>query len=90
MRLNPMLLSLALFISGCATVPPTYPKFPDHPEAIGSPCPDLNLVKDGEDKLSEILNVVVINYGKYHECRAKVQAWIDWHSEQKRVNGELK
>lgn len=87
MKKSIVLLSLAFFVSGCGVV---VPKFPDYPKEIGTPCPELILVKDGEEKLSEVLKVVTKNYGQYHECRAKVQAWIDWHKEQKKNFEEIK
>lgn len=87
MRKYVMILSLAFFLSGCGVV---VPKFPSYPEEIGVPCPELVLVDEKEEKLSEVLKVVTKNYGQYHECRAKVQAWIDWHKEQKQIFEDIK
>jgi hypothetical protein len=80
-----MILSLALFISGCGTV---Y-KLPDYPEVIGNACVALDSVHTDEEKLSEVMKVVVVNYGKYHECAAKVDAWIKWHKEQSKIIEEM-
>jgi hypothetical protein len=36
-----------------------------------------------------MLKVVVTNYGQYHECRAKVEAWIDWYKSQKEIHDSV-
>ena len=85
-----MILSLAVFIAGCGTINGNYPKFPDYPGELGEPCSELQLIKDNEEKLSEVLKVVTVNYGQYHECRAKVQSWIEWHKKQKENRESIK
>ena len=83
-----LILLVSFMLTGCVSV--GTPKFPEAPKEIKEPCPKLKLVDKDEEKLSEVLKVVVNNYGEYHECAAKVEAWIKWHKEQQKVYEELK
>ena len=47
-------------------------------------CPDLQKTEPTE-KLSEVLKVVVNNYGQYHECKVKVDTWVEWYKTQKQI-----
>lgn len=71
-----------LLLSGCLA---TAPKFPDVPDHLKSSCPELNEVANGTTELSKVLDVVVVNYSTYYECRVKVEAWMEWHKEQKKI-----
>jgi hypothetical protein len=53
-------------------------------------CPDLDKTPADTKKLSETIEVVVKNYSKYHECRAKVDAWTEWHKTQKQIFENVK
>lgn len=77
------LIAVALLLTGCTTVPVSR-EFPKAVEELMQACPDLQQTLPNTTKFSEVLEVVVINYGKYHECRAKVDAWIKWYSDQKK------
>ena len=79
-------LPILLLIAGCNTIPakPEWPAAPDVSE-----CPELAVAPTTE-KLSELLSVVTANYGKYHECTARVQAWQSWYKEQKKIYEESK
>lgn len=84
-----MLLSLALFISGCGTV--RIPDFPNYPDILGEECPvNLIMVPEGEKKGSVMTQIVVANYGEYHKCAEKVKMWIEWHKEQKKIYEDIK
>lgn len=72
----------ALLLTGCLT---TAPKFPDVPPELKTACPELNEVANGTTELSKVLDVVVVNYSTYYECRVKVDAWLQWHKEQKEI-----
>ena len=76
-------LAIALVAGGCCTFS-TKPKWPVAPD-IKSTCPELALVPLGTEKLSETLNVITKNYGEYHECKARVEAWNAWYAEQKKI-----
>lgn len=75
----------AVLLAGCNTIPPQYPKWPDSPK-VGT-CPELDTAMPSE-KLSDLLSTVTKNYGKYHECTARVQAWEQWYKEQKGIYEE--
>ena len=77
-------IALLMLLCGCGKAKYTV-EFPMYPASLETSCSELTLVKDNEEKLSEVLLVVVDNYGKYHECKAKVDAWIEWHKEQKKI-----
>jgi hypothetical protein len=34
--------------------------------------------------------VVAANYGAYHECKNKLDAWIEWHKQQKQISDSVK
>ena len=84
-----ILLPLIIVLSGCATKVPVAMKFPAAPESLLITCKDLEQVKPNEEQLSEMLKTVVTNYGQYHECRAKVEAWIDWYKGQKEIHDSV-
>jgi hypothetical protein len=77
-----LLLIPTLLLTGCLT---TAPKFPDIPPELQKSCPELNEVANGTTELSKVLDVVIVNYGTYYECRVKVDAWLQWHKEQKEI-----
>jgi hypothetical protein len=66
------------------------PKFPDAPESIQTNCQDLLLIKEDEKKMSEVLQIIVTNYGRYYECQIKTDAWIQWYKIQKSIYGDIK
>ena len=80
------LIFCCLILSGCVTVP-AKPKWPDAPD-VGS-CSAL-LEAQSSEKLSELLKIVSANYGKYHECTARVEAWQQWYEKQKKIYEEAK
>jgi hypothetical protein len=77
-----LLLLPTLLLTGCLT---TAPKFPDIPPELQKACPELNEVANGTTELSKVLDVVVVNYSTYYECRVKIDAWLQWHKEQKEI-----
>jgi hypothetical protein len=83
-----LILVTALLISGCTTVPVTV-KFPDVPKDMLITCPDLKQSPE-TNKLSEVLPVVVDNYGQYYTCKDSVDSWIDWYNSQKRIFDSIK
>ena len=75
-------------LSGCTSVP-VMPKFPDVPKDMLVTCPDLKLAPD-TTKLSEVLPVIVDNYGQYYTCKDTVDSWIDWYNTQKKIFDNIK
>lgn len=78
-----------LLITGCAAAPVSR-DFPKAIEEVMQACPDLQRTSPDTTKLSEVLQVVVANYAQYHECRAKVDSWIKWYNEQKKIYESVK
>jgi hypothetical protein len=79
----------ALLLTGCLSTP-VKRTFPNVPEDLLKACPDLELIKSDTDKLSDVLLVVTDNYGQYHQCRIKVDAWIEWYKTQKIIFDSVK
>lgn len=79
-----LLLVVALVLSGCTTIPPVYPKWPDAPQEIKQVCPALREI-ESTTKLSDVVKSVVDNYSTYHECRIQIESWIEWHNTQKEI-----
>ena len=82
-----IVLSIAILLAGCTTVPVTY-KFPEAPPILLKPCPDLETIEKDKVLLSELMKTVTRNYTKYHECRDIVKAWQDWYIEQQKISKE--
>ena len=84
------LLILAVFLTACSTSVPVSQKFPDVPKALVERCDSLKKVEGDRVAITEMLKVVVQNYGMYYECAAKVDGWNDWYLEQKRIYESVK
>lgn len=83
-----LLLIPIVLLTGCLTTP-VKRNFPEVPQELMEACPDLKTVPDTE-KLSEVLKVVTTNYGQYHECRIKVDTWVEWYKTQKQIFDSVK
>jgi hypothetical protein len=83
-----LIIVAVLLITGCTSVPVAV-KFPDVPKDMLEACPDLKLVPE-TTKLSEVLPVVVDNYGQYYTCKDTVDNWIDWYKAQKKIFDTIK
>lgn len=79
------IIFLAFVLAGCATGVPIKRSFPDTPEALKQPCPDLQTVAEDNTKLSELMIVVTSNYKEYNNCQIKVESWLEWYQEQKKI-----
>lgn len=88
MKAIPLILS-AVLLAGCATKVPVAMKFPSVPAELLTSCEDLELVELNEQQLSELMKVVVANYGRYHECRLKLDNWIEWYNAQKEISDSV-
>ena len=85
-----IILSLALVLSACSTPVPVSQRFPDVPKALVEKCDSLKKIEGDRVAITEMLKVVVQNYGMYYECAAKVDGWNDWYLEQKRIYESIK
>lgn len=81
------------FLSGCITFGkdpvPVKMKWPEVPTELLEACPDLKSIDPNTTKLSDVLEVAVDNYRNYHECRLKLDTWIEWYKTQKRIMDSL-
>jgi hypothetical protein len=84
------LLILAVFLTACSTPVPVSQKFPEVPKALVERCKNLKKIEGDKVAITEMLKVVVQNYGMYYECAAKVDGWNDWYLEQKRIYESVK
>jgi hypothetical protein len=85
-----IILSLVVFLSACSTPVPVKQKFPEVPKALVERCESLKKIEGDRVAITEMLKVVVQNYGMYYECAAKVDGWNDWYLEQKRIYESIK
>ena len=83
------IIALALLLSACTSVPVDR-KFPSVPVELQQACPDLKTVNPQTTKLSEVVDIVVANYGQYKECQVKVDSWINWYNTQKQIFESVK
>jgi len=83
-----LLLIPVILLTGCLTTP-VKRTFPEVPKQLMEACPDLKTTEPTE-KLSEVLKVVVDNYGQYHECKIKVDTWVEWYKTQKFIFESVK
>lgn len=82
-----LILSFAVLASACSTVSKV-PEFPIAPAEILQDCQDLQQTDPAKNNLQEILQVVLENYSRHHQCRSKTQAWIEWYNSQKKIYRE--
>ncbi len=79
------LLLLPLLLAGCTTVPVAM-KFPDAPAVLMEKCPPLQTIEKQEGvSIIDITKNVTNNYTTYHECGIKVENWIEWYNDQKKI-----
>ena len=84
-----LLVFPAMLLTGCLITTPVKRNFPEVPKELMEACPDLKKTEPTE-KLSEVLKVVVENYGQYHECKIKVDTWVEWYKTQKDIFESVK
>jgi len=84
-----IVLLMPLLLTGCFKSIPVKMNFPDAPAEMKVACLELKKVKENAE-MSDILEVVTINYATYHECKNKVDAWIEWHKQQKQISDSIK
>jgi hypothetical protein len=87
--MNKFILPILLLISACTTVPVT-PKFPAAPESLLEPAQNLEPLNPNKRELSDLLENVAENYGRYHILELKYQSWQDWYNQQKKIFEEVK
>jgi len=84
------LLLLSLLLVACSTPVPIKQKFPEVPKALIEKCENLKKVEGDKVAITEMLKVIVQNYGMYYECSAKVEGWNEWYTDQKKIYDSVK
>jgi hypothetical protein len=86
------IIGLTLMLGACSTIVPVTQKFPDVPEEYLKPADKLTplAVTKGKPQLSDLLDNVNENYGKYYELRDKYNGWIEWYNTQKKIHDDVK
>lgn len=84
------LLIPLLLLTGCSTTVPVTMKFPSAPEELTQGCEVLEKIPADTKQLSVTSETVVRNYGRYHKCSDKLDAWIEWHKTQKEIFESVK
>ncbi len=79
------ILILAAFLSACSTSVPVKQKFPDAVKELQEKCPELKQIEGDKVSITDMLKVVVTNYGTYYQCANKVDGWNDWYTKQKKI-----
>jgi hypothetical protein len=82
------IVALTLLLTACTSIPVDR-KFPTVPAELQQSCPDLKLINP-TTKLSDVVDIVVTNYGQYKECQVKLDSWIDWYNTQKQIFESVK
>ena len=72
-------LILMLILAGCQNQKQFI--LPPVPDLLKEPCEELQEIPLETTQLSQVLTVVSKNYAKYHECRAKVEAWNSFYTQ---------
>ena len=86
-----IILLSALLLTGCfGTTVPVRQKFPDVPPALKERCESLKKIEGDKVAITEMLKVIVANYGLYYECSTKVDGWQEWYNEQKKIYDSAK
>ena len=81
--------SILVLLVGCTETIPVNHTFPKAPDDLKVACPDLQQT-DPTTKLSDVVKVVTANYGQYHACKIKVDAWIEWYNSQNKIFETIK
>jgi hypothetical protein len=86
MKKTSFILFFLILLMGCkSNAVPVTVKFPEVPADLEVACPDLATLDAKATRLSDLLEVVTDNYSTYHECRSRVDDWIEWYDSQKTV-----
>jgi hypothetical protein len=79
-----------ILLTGCVATVPVKRNFPEVPSELMNACPALKTVAPGTEQLSKVIGVVADNYAQYHECKIKVDGWVEWYNAQKKIFDDVK
>lgn len=81
-------IAIVLFLSGCATVPGSFPEAPKQLMQKAKPLEPIQLQDRDSVALSEFLSTVVKNYSICNENAVKYTAWQEWYKEQQELHNK--
>lgn len=83
---------LALTVSGCSVLVPVKPRFPEPVPELVERCRELQQVAPTGNPvaITDMLKIIVNNYGLYYQCSNKVDGWNQWYEEQRRIYESVK
>jgi hypothetical protein len=86
------LLAPILLLTGCfsRTTVVVDTKWPNVPNELKTHCPELKLLDADDQKLSSLVSTVGSNYTEYLLCKNRVDSWIDWYNDQKKIKESVK
>lgn len=82
-----LIIIATVLLSGCSVFSQPVPvarAFPEVPVELKQGCGDL-IMTPVDAKMSDVLGIVAKNYGQYHECRARNEAWKEWYDSQRKI-----
>ena len=84
-----VILGIVIVLAGCATPVPVKRSFPDAVPELKEKCPPLQLIEGNNVSITDMLKIIVKNYGSYYECSNKLDGWNEWYSRQKKLFEEV-
>lgn len=75
---------------GCSTTVPLRQKFPTPPSELLTPVEDLTPPDPNKRTLTDMLQNVNVNYGKYYDLQDRCKIWNEWYNENKKIFDQVK
>ena len=87
-----LIAATALVLSGCSILVPVKPRFPEAVPELIEKCKELQQVPATGNPvaITDMLKVIVNNYGLYYQCSNKVDGWNRWYEEQRKIYESVK
>ena len=85
-----ILVVVLLTMLGCSTTVPLSQKFPEAPQQLMDPAPELIPLPENEKTLTDLIENANTNYGQYYDLKAKYQTWQEWYKQQKQIFESVK
>ena len=80
-----LIIASLLCLTACSTTVPVTMKFPEAPEVLMEKCPPLKTIEGEKISIIDITKSVTSNYTTYYECSVKIDNWIEWYKDQKKI-----
>jgi len=85
-----MLSVVCLTLLGCSTTVPLTQKFPQAPQILLDPAPNLKTLPDDKKTLTDLLENANDNYGVYYDVVERYKSWQEWYKQQKQIFDSVK